>query len=269
MTYYGKTIAELRKRKGMTQAELGNALSVTYQAVSKWENDQSQPGIDMVSEMCNIFNVSMDDFMKMAQGVEVKSEEEAATAVVVEPALSEEKTAEIIREELARAKQQEKEEEERARQAQIQAQKEHEEAVKEQERKTSAGWFRFGAIATSILATVAGVLLGIYLEWWIGLVSGLVLLTFGLHLGHDCLVFDMFIGAWTKSIHMPGIIFSLDLDGILFLIGYKFIVAPILSAVLTIAIGLGGTLLAIIISPFSFLIKAPSLIKEICVGEEI
>jgi DNA-binding XRE family transcriptional regulator len=34
-------IAQLRKEAGMTQEQLGNALGLTYQSVSKWENGVS------------------------------------------------------------------------------------------------------------------------------------------------------------------------------------------------------------------------------------
>ena len=40
MKQYGKIIAQLRKENNLTQAELGAKLNVTYQADSKWENDQ-------------------------------------------------------------------------------------------------------------------------------------------------------------------------------------------------------------------------------------
>ena len=63
MESYGKAITALRKKNGMTQAELGNALNVTYQAVSKWENDLSQPSIDVIADICKIFNISIDDFI--------------------------------------------------------------------------------------------------------------------------------------------------------------------------------------------------------------
>lgn len=40
---YGKKISYLRKTKGMTQEELGKVLNVTYQAVSKWNEANHYP----------------------------------------------------------------------------------------------------------------------------------------------------------------------------------------------------------------------------------
>lgn len=37
----GNTIARLRKEKGLTQEQLASELSISYQAVSKWENGDS------------------------------------------------------------------------------------------------------------------------------------------------------------------------------------------------------------------------------------
>ena len=39
----GERITELRTRKNLSQGELASALSVSRQAISKWENDQSSP----------------------------------------------------------------------------------------------------------------------------------------------------------------------------------------------------------------------------------
>ena len=63
MKQYGKIIAKLRKERNMTQAELGAKLNVTYQAVSKWENDQSQPDFATMIEMAKLFNVPLNVFV--------------------------------------------------------------------------------------------------------------------------------------------------------------------------------------------------------------
>ena len=44
----GSRIAELRRKKNMTQEELAAELGVTPQAVSKWENDLSCPDITLL-----------------------------------------------------------------------------------------------------------------------------------------------------------------------------------------------------------------------------
>lgn len=69
---YGQKIAELRKSNKLTQAELGEKLNITAQAVSKWENNLSEPDIDSIRRMCEIFEVSVDDFL----GVEPKKKEQ-------------------------------------------------------------------------------------------------------------------------------------------------------------------------------------------------
>ena len=43
-----ETIAEARKRKGLTQEQLAQKLYVTRQAVSRWERGEVVPGIDML-----------------------------------------------------------------------------------------------------------------------------------------------------------------------------------------------------------------------------
>ena len=44
-------IAQLRKEAGMTQEQLGNALGLTYQSVSKWETGRGMPGIDTLEPL--------------------------------------------------------------------------------------------------------------------------------------------------------------------------------------------------------------------------
>lgn len=67
---YGQKIAELRKSKNLTQTELGEHLNITAQAVSKWENNLSEPDIDSLRKMCNLFNISVDEFLGINQAEE-------------------------------------------------------------------------------------------------------------------------------------------------------------------------------------------------------
>jgi transcriptional regulator with XRE-family HTH domain len=59
-TTLGKRIALNRKRLGLTQDKLAEALGVTAQAVSKWENDLSCPDITMLPKLAEIFGVTTD-----------------------------------------------------------------------------------------------------------------------------------------------------------------------------------------------------------------
>ncbi len=63
MNNYGQKIAEMRKGKNLTQTELGAKLNVSAQAVSKWENNLSEPDIESIRKMCEIFEISVDEFL--------------------------------------------------------------------------------------------------------------------------------------------------------------------------------------------------------------
>lgn len=58
-TTIGSIIAELRKSKGATQDELGSAVGVSAQAVSKWETGGT-PDIELLPAIADFFGVSID-----------------------------------------------------------------------------------------------------------------------------------------------------------------------------------------------------------------
>lgn len=56
----GAIIARKRKELGLTQEQLGDALGVSYQAVSKWENELSSPDISALPLLADTLGMSID-----------------------------------------------------------------------------------------------------------------------------------------------------------------------------------------------------------------
>lgn len=57
----GARIAEFRRRRSLTQEQLADALNVTFQAVSKWENDVSCPDVLLLPVLADQLGVSLDE----------------------------------------------------------------------------------------------------------------------------------------------------------------------------------------------------------------
>ena len=57
----GDKIKSLRKSKSITQAQLADALFVSAQSVSKWENHLSVPDITMLPVIARYFGITMDE----------------------------------------------------------------------------------------------------------------------------------------------------------------------------------------------------------------
>jgi transcriptional regulator with XRE-family HTH domain len=49
----GNRIKTLRKQRGITQEQLANAIGISFQAVSKWENNIALPDITMAPVLAN------------------------------------------------------------------------------------------------------------------------------------------------------------------------------------------------------------------------
>ncbi|MBR6801835.1 MAG: helix-turn-helix transcriptional regulator [Eubacteriaceae bacterium] len=58
----GRFISHLRKEKGLTQAALAEMLGITDKAVSKWETGRSLPDAGIISELCGILGISINEF---------------------------------------------------------------------------------------------------------------------------------------------------------------------------------------------------------------
>ena len=56
----GTAIAEARKKQRLTQKELADQLHISFQIVSKWEQNLSTPNADMLVHLAQIFQTSVD-----------------------------------------------------------------------------------------------------------------------------------------------------------------------------------------------------------------
>ena len=56
----GTQILKIRKEKGLTQEEFGKIFHVTRQTVSNWENEKSYPDLQILIDISNRFDISLD-----------------------------------------------------------------------------------------------------------------------------------------------------------------------------------------------------------------
>lgn len=57
---YGKRIKEERQLKGLSQEQLAEMISTTQSTIGKYEREELQPNIDVITKLCKIFGVSAD-----------------------------------------------------------------------------------------------------------------------------------------------------------------------------------------------------------------
>lgn len=59
----GKFIAECRKEKCFTQAQLAEMLNITDRAVSKWETGKSMPDVSIMLALCSILDINVNELL--------------------------------------------------------------------------------------------------------------------------------------------------------------------------------------------------------------
>lgn len=67
----GKNIASFRKAKGWTQAELGEKIGVSNQAVSKWESGTSMPDVMLLPVLADAFECYIDELFSRGVKTEI------------------------------------------------------------------------------------------------------------------------------------------------------------------------------------------------------
>ncbi|MDE5592667.1 MAG: helix-turn-helix domain-containing protein [Clostridiales bacterium] len=283
-------ISALRKSNNMTQAELGAKLNVTFQAVSKWESGKSYPDFETLSKMAKIFGVPISYFEEGGENVTetaatataeavgdaevgnkvvgfckdcgklVHEGEEACTTPMVIC-----KACALRRENIKKVQENEQKLQKQQAERAVKAKKQAE--VDRQKRRRNKGLI-VSAIITGALLVLFTVLAirstedtGIYLAIMaFTVVCGY---PFFAQLFWDGIVVDIVL-VGGKIVGMPGVIFSLDLDGIIFLIAVKILFA-IIKMLIFIFTFLFMIFVAMVVSTFVFVPQMHKLNK----GEEL
>ncbi|MBO7637361.1 MAG: helix-turn-helix transcriptional regulator, partial [Treponema sp.] len=56
-------LKNLREKNNLTQEEMAERINITRQAVSRWENGETQPNPDMLKVLSREFNVSINTLL--------------------------------------------------------------------------------------------------------------------------------------------------------------------------------------------------------------
>ena len=59
----GKKLSNYRKIAGLTQQQLAEHLNISAQAISKWENDLSEPDLATLKALAKLYNTSVDSLL--------------------------------------------------------------------------------------------------------------------------------------------------------------------------------------------------------------
>ena len=59
----GEKIREYRQKRGLTQDALAAELHISSQAISKWENGQTMPDINLLVPISKVLGISLNDLL--------------------------------------------------------------------------------------------------------------------------------------------------------------------------------------------------------------
>ena len=59
----GRFVAECRKNKNLTQAQLAEKLNITDRAVSKWETGRAMPDSSIMLALCDVLSINVNDLL--------------------------------------------------------------------------------------------------------------------------------------------------------------------------------------------------------------
>ena len=283
----GQTIKYYRVKNGLTQKELSEQLCVSFQTVSKWENDTNEPDLMTLKMMCKIFHCTVDDLInnEKEENIVFSESNNETNKIKIsvckdcgKPLFNDDNIHHIEKISPSGVKEtidicdecfirRETTNQQKLAEAQLALKKEKENIEKAKEykkarnKKTLLIWSLVTGIA--VFAAVLAVCIVYYNQVRIAgtiilpFLGGYGLFSFIYCVFSDNWITDLFIDIASFSIKMPGIIFSFDADGLKFLIAMK-----ILFWILGIVIMVGAILLAIAICSILSMFAFPFIINK-------
>lgn len=297
----GKKLSSYRKLAGLTQQQLGERLNLSAQAISKWENDLAEPDLSALRTLADLYKVSIDELLDLESGFpdmsadvpainEEASEEERGEAPKAEYAppigfckvcgiaVTEENLG--IKEPVIACKKCLAAKKEEARRAELlkKQQAERQARIAKAKQEQYLGKIRKGAIWHSVVAGLAAaVFLAIMIaamvsSFSVGLLVFTIIGTYAVFSLVFCLFYDTWVEdvvfEWTSKVFQaPGLIFTFDLDGCLWLIGMKLLFW-LIGALFGLVCGAIGIAIAFVIAPFVFPYVIYHIRKSLKTGTE-
>ena len=72
----GENIRSCRRKMNLTQEQLADKLGVSFQSVSRWENDLTYPDMELIPALTGIFGVSADELLGVSEAKKEQAAEE-------------------------------------------------------------------------------------------------------------------------------------------------------------------------------------------------
>lgn len=64
-SHYGDTLCEFRRRKGLTQQQLAQALGISKNIVTHWEAGRVRPDINLLPALCDALGITLAEFFRL------------------------------------------------------------------------------------------------------------------------------------------------------------------------------------------------------------
>ncbi|MBR2339513.1 MAG: helix-turn-helix domain-containing protein [Clostridia bacterium] len=272
----GRKLSNHRKLAGLTQQQLGEHLSLSAQAISKWENDMAEPDLSTLKKLAELYKTTLDDLLNLdCEDVSVSepaedntNEEKSSFApigfckecgiTVTEENLGCDSPVVLCKKCLTIKNENERIAAERA--AKQRAEENRKIEMEKRANRARLRRIRGWSLSIAAIATVIFLILGIasLVDNFSGgflaftLIFSYILFSFIACLFYeDCFVRDVIFEWTSKSISWPGLIFEFDIDGFIWLISMKLLFF-ILGALFGIVTFIIGTILGLICAPFVF-----------------